>query len=455
MHKLFIRHMLYPMMERWKGNRTRAFLHELRATERLSQEEIIVLQKKSLAKLLHHAIHTVPAYRPYQQEMRDIIDHDPIQALQRLPLLDKITFNQNRDAYLSTTADRTSLILNRTGGSTGNPAAFYMDRYTVEHYEAARWRGLSWHDIHIGDPSVMVWGSPIELSQRQKWTYEWKERLLKNRIMISAFDLQAEKIHSILTKIRDFRPAYMYGYASALFMLAKLIRDARVRFPLKLKGVVSTSETLHEYQRELMREVFRSPVINEYGARDGGIIAYECSHGKMHIQAENLWLETVDIRTKQPLSPGEDGLLVVTDLHNFAMPRLRYEIGDYGAISYRHCACGLGLPILDRLSGRVEELFVTKHGKFVHGQIFAHMIRQIDGVEQYQVVQHDVDNLTLKVVASADAEHVRDELDKIASRAQEVLEGADVQIEFTDSIPPSASGKLRTSIREFDLHEVH
>lgn len=451
MHEILIRNLLYPLMERWKGNRIRHYLRELRTSERLSREQLLDLQRQKLRKLLMHAVQTVPAYRPFAN-LRKLIEDDPPLALRSFPILDKKTFNENREAYLSEAVDRRSLIENRTGGSTGSPSMFYLDRYTVEHYEAARWRGLAWHHIRIGEPSVMIWGSPIELSQRRKRSFALRERLLKNRIIISAFELQPSKLIDILSTIRRFRPTYLYGYASALFMLAKLIRDAGLVFPCRMKGVVSTSEMLHTYQRELMRDIYRAPIIDEYGARDGGIIAYECPKGQMHIQAENLWLETVDITTRQPLPHGQDGLLIVTDLNNLAMPRLRYEIGDYGAISQRTCACGMGLPILDRLAGRAEEMFVTKHGKYVHGQMFAHMIRRLDDIEQYQVIQHDVDRLTLKVVLQEDREQIRDELEKIAERASKVMEGAEIRIELADLIPPSSSGKMRTSIREFDLH---
>lgn len=525
----FIRHVLFPAMEVAKGNQIRNYLKQLKQSQHLDHQQLHHYRLNKLKQLLEHAIQHVPAYQKYN-DISGLIAEDPIRALQSIPVLTKHIFQQHSEQYLSDQADKNSLINNRTGGSTGQPMSFYIDRVTVEHYEAARWRGLSWHDVHIGDSSMMIWGSPIEISQLENKKYMLKERLLKNRQIIPAFHLNELHINDYIEQINRFKPKYLYGYASALDRLATLINESRKRGDLgpnrgaqghealdrgardrgartanhvqlthRIQCVVSTAETLHEHFRLNIEEAFGCPVVNEYGARDGGIIAYECSHGNMHIQAENLWLETVDLVTGEPVGVGERGALVVTDLNNFAQPRLRYSLGDVGILSEEQCECGINLPLIASIEGREEDFFVSTDGTFVHGQFFGHIIRSLDHIVQYQVLQHSRDSLTVKIVLANEASvgagesardgygtagtgvhdgHREDDQEGHQAHAANIEEdigtgmgtdmGTDisahlveqikkkmgdiqVNIELVADIPPSASGKIRTAIREFPL----
>lgn len=441
-----IKDMVFPLMEMVKGNQIRHYIQELQSSQYWSADKLNAYRAEKLKKLLLFAVSHVPVYQN-KHLLMDMIELDPIAALRKFPILTKDYFNKHRDLFISQQADRQNVIVNRTGGSTGEPVMFYMDRYTVEHYEAARWRGLSWHNIAPGDPSVMIWGSPIELSQKDNKKYALKELWLKNRITVSAYELTKATIRDDLDRMIRFKPDYLYGYASALYILAKLIRENHMPFHLSLKGVISTAETLHEYQRKLIEDVFDCPVINEYGARDGGIIAYQCPQGNMHVQAENLWIEILDIRTQQPVQPGQDGMIVITDLNNFVMPRLRYQIGDLGALSSDFCACGIRLPFLQNILGRTEELFVTANGTFVHGHYFHHLARGLERIKQFQIIQHDLASVTVKVVPQISGTH--EDIIIFADKIKEKMAGAKVDIEIVEEIPLSASGKVRSVIREF------
>lgn len=440
-------------METFKGNSIRKYLHELRRTEREEYKLLQQYREMKLKKLLLHAIESVPAYIDYQ-ELKEMIEEKPLEALTQFPILTKSRFQKHKDHYLATTADKATLFSNQTGGSTGQPVTFYLDRYTVEHYEAARWRGLSWHGINIGDPSVMIWGSPIEISQIANKKNQLKELYLKNRIVISAFQLNEKNIADYIMKINKFKPAYLYGYASALHLFAKLMKQSQHKLKHKLVGVVSTAETLQAHYRAEIEAVFQCPVINEYGARDGGILAYECTKGNMHIQAENVWLEIVDLKTQQPVKAGQRGKLIVTDLNNFSMPRIRYEIGDIGTMSSEPCSCGLTLPVLSKIEGREDDIFIAKDGAYVHGQYFTHIIRVMEGINQYQIIQHDRDNLTIKLVlkpnsASDYAIH------ELVRKVKNKMGNIQVHIEKVNDIPCSPSGKVRSTIRNFPLNEKH
>lgn len=450
MIKWAIRNLLWPAME-WRGNRIRSYLEQLRKHEQWTPEQIRQLQHDKLMKLLEHASVHVPAYKAY----RNIVDGKllaPSEILQQFPVLTKQHFNAHHDDYIAEQADRTALIANRTGGSTGEPTRFFMDRVTVEHYEAARWRGLAWHDIHIGDPSVMVWGSTIELSQAASKKFWLKERWLKNRIMIPAYALNAENLEHYVHTLRSFKPAYLYGYASALHLFAELMLDRGIKLGLPLKAVVTTAETLHPHQREAIERAFGCPAVNEYGARDGGIIAFECRKGQMHISAENAWLEVVDLETHQPLPPGEKGLLLVTDLNNYVMPRLRYQLGDVAAMSAESCDCGNGLPLLASIEGREDDTFVAADGTYIHGHYFNHLMRNLQGFRGFQIIQHSREQVSLKLIKHEAAYSASEEAALLEGIRSALGEGVQIHVEHVDDIPRGPSGKLRYAIREFPLH---
>jgi phenylacetate-CoA ligase len=444
-----IRRVHWPLMERLKQNRTRQYLQELREAQQLSPQELRERQADKLGRLLDHAVRRVPAYAEYASDWETAKD-DPFRFLERLPALSKARFRASSEQYVADGADPARLIANRTGGSTGEPTRFYLNRPAVERYEAARWLGLSWHGIRIGDPSVMVWGSPLELNQQQARRFRLRERWLKNRLMIPAYDLDERRLDEHLRLIRRFRPVYLYGYASALHLLAEMMLARGVSPGVMLKAVVSTAETLHDYQRRAIAEAFRAPVVNEYGARDGGIIAYQCPAGRMHAFSENCVLEVVDPASGRPLPPGERGALLVTDLHNTVMPRLRYQLGDVIALSPDGCTCGIGYPLLAAIDGREDDMFVTPHGTYVHGHYFNHIMRSLDSFRTFQIVQHEPNRLTLKLVKEPDRYDPADEA-RLLGAIRAKLGEVSIEVSHVDRIPPTASGKTRYAIRECPL----
>lgn len=447
LHKFMIERAIYPAMECLRGNRIRAKTEMLRAGERLPDEALRRLRAARLAALLEHCAAHVPAYRALGWDAAEI-RRDPFAFLTRVPALRKAGFQAAPEAYLSDTVDKAGLIANRTGGSTGEPVHFYMTRGQVEAYEAARWRGLSWYGITPGSRCVMLWGSPIELSQNAQRKYRLFERLLKNRRILSAYQLSAATVREKAAEIDRCRPEYLYGYSSALLLFAEVLLDAGIALKTPLKAVVSTAETLTGTQKETLEAAFRCPVANEYGARDAGILAYSCPEGRLHIAAENAVLEVLDPMTHAPLPEGCAGVLAVTDLSNDAQPRLRYLLGDFGALSAGRCACGRTLPLLGLLEGREDAMLVGAGGVLVHGNAIGQLIRRYDGVRQFRFIQHAPERATLLLALAAPGAAPTMQ---IVGEVQALFPGAEIRLKVVGQIPPAASGKMRYAIREFPL----
>ncbi|MCX7615223.1 MAG: phenylacetate--CoA ligase family protein [Clostridiales bacterium] len=445
--KIAIEKVLYPNMERIRGNHIRNYTNELKKHEGYSTIDIETLYSQKLTALLLTCAEHVPAYKGKINKILAITN--PMEILKSLPPLTKKNFMSKPDCYLNENIDKKTLIPNRTGGSTSEPVRFFIDRKTVEYYEAARWRGLSWYGISPGSRSVMVWGSPIELGNLKSRIHNIEEQYLKNRIVIPAYSLNADDISQYVKLINRYKPEYLYGYSSALFTLSALMEKQGVKPEIPLKAVVSTSETLFDFQRDKIRNIFSCPVVNEYGARDGGILAYECPNGGLHISAENAILEVVDPVTYKPLKMGEAGLLLVTDLNNFSMPRLRYVLGDMAALCSERCSCNRGMPVLKELSGRVDDMFVSKDGHLIHGHAFNHVARNLTAIAKFQILQLSENKAILKYVLNDQAP--KSEVDTFLDSVRNILKGSEIEIHQVSDIPPEKSGKYRYAIRQFEL----
>ena len=449
--KFGIEKILYPLMEAKRGNHVRANTKVLLASERLSLHDLKSLREERLRRLLLHCVEHVPAYRQYKELVPQIVT-DPFTALTNFPVLTKDAFRMDPESFIADDADRSTLIANNSGGSSGHPVQFYMNRHTVEYYEAARWRGLSWYGITPGSRSLLIWGNPFELDKMAERRYRLTERYLKNRRIIPAYALDPAAMPEHVRLFNSYHPEYIYGYAGAIALFARLMKEQGLQLKHRLKAVVSTSETLQPWQRELMEEVFQAPVVNEYGARDGGIIAYQCPEGGMHLSAENLVAEVIDLLTGELLPAGERGLLLVTDLNNFVQPRLRYQLGDEVIMSDQLCSCGRTLPLLAEVCGREDDIFVTADGQFVHGVAFANCIKRLPEVDAFQIIQLSPTEDKVLLVTRDGLEPPG--LDGVKADYQALLPGAKITYQLVDAIPPSPSGKTRYAIRQFPLENT-
>ncbi len=443
--KPFINFIVFPAMEVLKSNKIRKYTKELINTQSLPYDEIVSLQEEKLKNLLLYCVDKVPAYKSFGH-LRPLIEEDPIKALRQFDALEKDYFQDNMMDFLSDGRDLSSLIPNRTGGSSGRPTKFYLDRVSVEHYEAARWRGLASWGITPGSRSIMLWSNHFELDKTENAKHVLKEKLLKNRIVMSAYELSADSMVEKIRQIDKYRPEYFYGYSTALYSFAKLMLEQGLSLKKPPKVVVSTAELLHEYQREVIKEGFKCDVTNEYGARDGGIVAYQCRKGRMHVMSENLVLEIIDDQGK-PCKVGESGHVLVTDLNNYSMPRLRYKLGDRASLSEEICDCGINLPVMNNIDGREDDMFVLSNGTQLHGSAFRVLARATDSIKQFKIVQKSITEARLYIIKSDDARD--EEINKYISDVEDILVGVEVGVEFVDDIAPTSSGKYRSTVREF------
>jgi len=430
---------LFPIHEALKGHRSVVLREELEVSQWWSPEQLKEHQARALRSFLTNAGIEVRYYR----DMFAAAGFNPAHVnspgdLQSLPLLDKTAIRDHTSELEAKPARK--LVRYNTGGSSGEPLVFFMGKDRVTHDVAAKWRATRWWGVDIGDPEVVLWGSPIEIS-RQDAAKRIRDKLFRSHLL-PAFHMSHERMDQYLAAIRRIRPRMMFGYASALALLAEHARDRGVVLDrLGIRVCFATGETLYPTQRQSIEEAFGAPVANGYGSRDAGFIAHECPQGSLHLSAEHVIVELVDANDR-PVAPGEQGEIVVTHMATGDFPFIRYRTGDMGVMGSRPCACGRGLPVLEQVLGRSTDFIRTKTGNAMHALALIYEARDKPGVRAFKFIQEEDLSLELQIVAGPE---FNDEVEAAIRRGLHARMGEDaaIVVRTVAEIPPEKSGKYR------------
>jgi phenylacetate-CoA ligase len=430
---------LFPLQERLKGHDSVARRRALENSQWWSSDALTRYRLERLRRFLTKAKAHVQYYRLLFAEagfepssLADLSD------LVRIPLLDKHLIRANVDALRSDQAG--NLKRYNTGGSSGEPLVFFMGKDRISHDVAAKWRATRWWGVDIGDPEVVVWGSPIELGAQDRLRW-WRDRLFRTTLL-PAFEMSSSKVDGFIQEIRSIRPKMLFGYPSALAYIAGHAARMRQRLDdLGVRVVFVTSEMLYDDQRAAIGQAFGCPVANGYGARDAGFIAHECPSGGMHISAEDIIVEIIDANG-EPLPEGRSGEIVVTHLATGDFPFVRYRTGDVASLDTQPCRCGRGLPLLKDIQGRTTDFVVARDGTVMHALALIYAIRHLPGVEQFRIIQHDLERTEVQLVVTPSFSN---EYETRLVRDFKSRLGASVQIEVNkvESIAREKSGKYR------------
>lgn len=431
---------LFPVHEALKKHTTVRVRQDMERSQWLEPKQIRELQLTTLKAFLIDVNQHVPYYRQLFASRgfspQDLTD---LQQLAELPLLDKATIRANLDALKAD--DAAGLSRFNTGGSSGEPLIFFIGNKRVSHDVAAKWRATRWWNVDIGDPEAVIWGSPIELGSQDKI------RLLRDKIfrthLIPAFEMSAQKLDGFIRHIQRIRPKMLFGYPSALAHIAEHAeKNAVVLTDLGIKVAFVTSERLYEHQREKIQTVFGCPVANGYGGRDAGFIAHQCPQGGMHITAEDIIVEIVDLDGNvAPL--GELGEIVVTHLATRDFPFIRYRTGDMGILSGETCSCGRGLPLLAEVQGRTTDFVVAQDGTVLHGLALIYVLRDLEGVDAFKIIQESLENTSVQIVRTSAYQQASAEEKIISVFKTRLGQAVNINIEYPVFIAKEKSGKFR------------
>lgn len=431
--------LIFPLHERLKKHTTVAVRQQMEQTEWFSPEEITQLQVTRLRDFLVDIGEKVPYYRNLFQSL----DFDPqlvnsLDDLHRLPLMGKPEIRANTEQMKA--VDAAGLARFNTGGSSGEPLIFFIGNKRVSHDVAAKWRATRWWGVDIGDPEIVVWGSPIELGSQDR-VRQVRDKLIRTQLL-PAFEMSEEKLDSFIDTIQQVKPPMLFGYPSALAHIASHAEKRGVTLSdLGIRVAFVTSERLYDYQRDKIEQVFGCPVANGYGGRDAGFIAHQCPEGSFHITAEDIIVEIVDAEGNV-LPRGQSGEIVVTHLATRDFPFVRYRTGDIGILGDEPCACGRGLPVLKEIQGRSTDFLIAQDGTVLHGLALIYILRDLPGIASFKITQESLDLTVVDIVKGPEYSDDNEQAIKEVFH-QRLGQDVEITIHYCDEIEPEKSGKFR------------
>jgi len=348
----------YRLIDLARGTRAISLLNALRRSQYDSPQALAARDANRLLAYFNELRASVPLFRNAQH-------------FNDLPVLDKRFINTHRESLMSPHY-KGKLVRKKTGGSTGEPLVYY----TGTDAQSYLWAGLflSWEaaGYQLGDKVAFLAGSSLfATGYKQRIYYS----LLKVTIL-SAFDMSATRMDSYAEKLQRGQHRLLYGYASAIHRMARHFLDQGRQPTTALRGIVCTAETLTPAMRADIEAAFGVPCFSQYGCNDAGVSAFECEERNgFHLLSERCHAEVLD-----------GGRLVATDVSNRAMFMPRYDTGDLVRMSGRHCPCGRGLPLIDEVIGRQNDVVVDPDGAAVHSEFFTHLFREDGRIHSFQVV---------------------------------------------------------------------
>lgn len=409
--------------------------------------------EESLVSLLRHCYHNVPYYRQLfdaESVMLSEIDRDPFVALQALPFLTKEIIRARSDELTSRDLGKRTWFYNTSGGSTGEPVRFIQDQEYASKSQALKL--LYAH--RIGklpcESELRIWGSERDIFQGTASIRSRLGNALTRTSYVNAFRMTPEVMRDAIERINAQRPKLIVAYAQAMYELATFAQRENLRV-VPQRAIMTSAGTLYNFMRTKISEVFGCPVYNRYGSREVGDIACErLDADGLFVAPWGTFVEIIDERGN-PVPPGVEGEIVVTSLINFAMPLLRYRIGDRGSFLEPSPYSTTG-QVLKSVSGRVVDSFITRDGTIVDGEYFTHLMYFRPWVLKFQVVQETVDEIVFRVVPT-DVEAPLAELDEIISKTHLVMgDRVKVTFNFMNDISPADSGKYRYTISKVSRH---
>jgi len=397
--------------------------------------------EKYLRILLEHAYFNTEYYNKIIEEAGVYVNRQVnLRNFRCIPLLTKEIVRNHMKELVSRDLGTRKWYYNSSGGSTGEPVRFIQD----ELYD--KWRNATikyyYENIINVDElrvkKILLWGSEREIFEH---TLGLKAKIinwLTNTKFLNSFRMTESDMERYIKIINSYKPDLIRGYAGSLYEICKFIEKKGINIH-QPKVVISSAEKLRKEMREKIESVFGVKVYDFYGSREVNGIAGECNAGLLHIFMFNTYVEVLN-KHGFHVKEGEMGKIIVTTLHNYSMPLVRYEIGDTAILGPKNCKCGNPLPTLKEVTGRITDHFIKEDGTMVHGEYFTHLFYLKDWIKAFQVIQEDYRKIRILAVLQGDINMA--EKREIENKIKLVM-GKDCNIvwEFVEEIPKTRSGK--------------
>ena len=359
------------------------------------------------------------------------------------PIMTKSDLQHPLETLLSHNYTKSNVYLDKTSGASGQPFIFAKDKFCHALTWSIIMNRFSWFNIDFNQSKqARFYGIPKD---RKGYFKEKLKDFISNRTRFNVFDLSDNALENWIHIFKTTPFIYMNGYTSPMVQFAKYLKQRNIVLKTAcptLSVCIVTSEMLFEEDKLLMEAQFGIPIINEYGASELDLIAFQNSNNEWIVNSETLFVEILDTNNN-PVPNGEEGRLVITSLYNKAQAFIRYDISDIGILSKKST---LQKPILEKLVGRTNDIVLLPSGKKAAGLTFYYITKSIienDGnVKEFIIEQHKKD--VFKIIYVSAKTLSKEKEVTIATEMGNYLEkGLQIHFEKQDHLKRSKSGKLK------------
>ena len=411
-----------------------AILFQLEQSQWWSPEILLQHQLRQIHLVIKHAAKAVPFY---QKSLKAVAELPPgkftLTALQSLPLLTRTEIQRAGDMLCSRSLSKShgKSQLFRTSGSSGQPMQAVRSAVDIMFARVLTLRYHLWHQHDFNAKNVSI----KTITKMPKGPLQWAMCYPTGSGIV--YDI-ATPVDQLMKRLLEDEPGYLRVHPSTLRGMIKYSQSIGKK-PRQLRQVCTFGEVVEDSLRELCQQAWGVAITDMYSAEEMGCMALQCPQQQgYHIQAEHLLIEILNDDNK-PCQPGEMGRIIVTQLHNFAMPLIRYDIRDVGQVG-EACACGRGLPMIKKIIGRVRNLVTLADGNKIHPVFHEDKMLAIAPITQYQLIQKDLEKITIKLVVTKDLTSAQEtELSNYFST--QFKHQFNYHFIYCDDIPQKANGK--------------
>ncbi len=423
------------------------YLSDLERTQWYSNDQLQSIQNEKLRRMIRYVGQHVPYYQGTFQKWgirpESIVSRDDLNIL---PYLEKSTVQSLLGEFRSVLYRDPHIVEHfQSSGTTGKALDVYVSKECLQMEKAFTWLHRGWGGIKLGDKAAVFVGSPVVPVGRKTPPF-WVHDRVEDRMFFSLQHMSKTNLLAYSDHLSRFQPIFIAGYPTAIYLMALWLCDTS-NSSVRPKAVFTASETLLPHQRQVIEQAFSCRVFDWYGAVELIANIVQCEHGNYHIKDEYGIVEILDEDGK-PTLPGQVGELVCTGLNNMAMPFIRYRVGDTAIPKDGTCLCGRGGRLVERITGRIEDVIVTPDGRYLSRLDF--VFKGILNVEEAQMIQDARDHLRVRIVRRPS--YTEQDTAQILFNLQERLgDGIHFEIEPVERIPRTDNGKFRYVISKVQL----
>lgn len=402
--------------------------------------------KKRLYDVVMFALREVPYYREMNLDVENFTEETIFDDIKRLPILTKDIIRKEGRRLCPEHHKKDWVYRETSGGTTGEPVGFSHSGIFFDYDQAGKLLFDEWAGRESGDSQIRLWGSERDIvSGKKDWMnkiYRW----CRNEVLLNAFYMSDEIMADYVQKINFKKPKMIMAYVQSIRELAQYIEKNNLEV-YSPNGIMTSAGNLDKETYELLERVFQCKILNRYGSREMGDMACSCDRNEgLHINVRTSYIEVLN-EDDMACDDEEVGDIIVTSLTEYAMPLIRYRIGDRGALTNHKCSCGRGWPLLKSINGRTVDVFKTPSGKKIDGEFFTHMFYTESNVKQFQIVQDSLTHITIKLVVYDENAIDEEFYFRLEESFKKVMgDNTEFTYEFLDYIPVGKSGKRAYTI---------